>query len=271
LLTLPSKKFLAATMVEAADSDPVPATHLPPEVAPLIQELNRLLARVQKAFATQRAFIADAAHELRSPLTAVRLQLQLLDRASNGEARAEARAQLGAAVDRATHLIEQLLTLARAEPGEAPVKPLLLKLESIAAEAIAETHAFALARNIDLELQNDGQPQVLGDPASVRTLVRNLVDNAVRYTPEGGQVLVRTRATPSGATLDVIDNGPGIPPEERERSFDRFFRRAASPDGGSGLGLAIVKAIAEAHGARVALNDAPGGGLHVSVAFPPAP
>jgi two-component system OmpR family sensor kinase/two-component system sensor histidine kinase QseC len=251
--------------------DPVPATHLPPEVAPLIQELNRLLARVQKAFATQRAFIADAAHELRSPLTAVRLQLQLLDRASNGEARAEARAQLGAAVDRATHLIEQLLTLARAEPGEAPVKPLLLKLESIAAEAIAETHAFALARNIDLELQNDGQPQVLGDPASVRTLVRNLVDNAVRYTPEGGQVLVRTRATPSGATLDVIDNGPGIPPEERERSFDRFFRRAASPDGGSGLGLAIVKAIAEAHGARVALNDAPGGGLHVSVAFPPAP
>ena len=251
--------------------DPVAAEHLPPEVAPLIQELNRLLARVQKAFATQRAFIADAAHELRSPLTAVRLQLQLLDRASSGAARTEARAELGAAVDRATHLIEQLLTLARAEPGEAPVERRVVMLESVAAEAIADTHPFALARSIDLELQNDGQPRVLGDLAALRTLVRNLVDNAVRYTPEGGQVRVLTRATPSGATLAVIDNGPGIPREEHERAFDRFFRRAASPAGGTGLGLAIVKAIAEAHGATVSLNDEPGGGLHVSVAFPPPP
>jgi two-component system OmpR family sensor kinase/two-component system sensor histidine kinase QseC len=251
--------------------DPVAAARLPPEVAPLIQELNRLLARVQKAFAAQRAFIADAAHELRSPLTAVRLQLQLLDRASSDAARAEARAQLGAAVDRATHLIEQLLTLARAEPGEAPVERRVVMLEAVAAEAIADTHALALTRNIDLELQNDGQPQVLGDPAALRTLVRNLVDNAVRYTPEGGQVRIRTRATPSGATVEVIDNGPGIAREERERSFDRFFRRAASPEGGTGLGLAIVKAIAEAHGATVSLHDAPGGGLHVSVAFPLPP
>jgi signal transduction histidine kinase len=118
-------------------------------------------------------------------------------------------------------------------------------------------------------LQNDGQPQVLGDLAGLRTLIRNLVDNAVRYTPEGGRVRVRTRATPSGATLDVIDNGPGIPATERERSFDRFFRRVGSPEGGTGLGLAIVKAIAEAHGATVSLDDAPDGGLHVSVAFPP--
>ena len=247
---------------------PLALVKLPQEVAPLIYELNRLLARVESAFATQRAFIADAAHELRSPLTAVRLQLQLLDRAPDEAARSEARAHLGAAVERATHLIEQLLALARAEPRQGLAETRPVALETVAAEAIAETHAFAQTRRIEVELHAEPNVQVLGDAAALRAMVRNLVDNAARYTPEGGHVEVHTRATSAGATLEVLDTGPGIPLADRARAFDRFYRRAAAPEGGSGLGLAIVKAIVERHGATIALGDAPGGGLRVTVEFP---
>ncbi len=248
---------------------PIAATQLPEEVAPLVQELNRLLVRLDAAFQAQRTFTADAAHELRSPLTAVRLELQLLDRAPNEAARREARANLGAAVERAIHLVEQLLTLARNEPrGEqgalAPVA-----LERAAADGIADTHALALARHIDLSLESEPNTMVLGDREALRTLARNLVDNAVRYTPAGGAVQARTRRTSDGPVLEVIDSGPGIPAADRERIFDRFYRRASAPEGGSGLGLAIVKAIADRHGARIALNEPEGGGLHVIVGFPP--
>jgi signal transduction histidine kinase len=144
-------------------------------------------------------------------------------------------------------------------------------LESVAAEAITDTHAFAQSRQVELELQADPAARVHGDPASLRTLIRNLVDNAVRYTPEQGRVRVLARETPTGAVLEVIDSGPGIPATERDRIFDRFFRRAAAPEGGTGLGLAIVKAIADRHGATVALDDVPEGGLHVTVRFPLPP
>jgi signal transduction histidine kinase len=246
---------------------PIAAARLPEEVAPLVLELNRLLMRLSAAFDTQRAFIADAAHELRSPLTAVRLELQLLDRAPDEAARAQARANLGAAVERAIHLVEQLLTLARNEPrDEAELSP--TALDGPTAEGIADTHAQAAARRTDLSLEAEPNTLVLADRDALRTLVRNLVDNAVRYTPPGGQVQVRVRNTSDGAVLEVTDSGPGIPARERERAFDRFYRRAGAPEGGSGLGLAIVQAIAERHGARISLNDAPGGGLHVSVTFP---
>jgi signal transduction histidine kinase len=246
---------------------PIAVTSLPREVAPLVLELNRLLIRLHSAFQAQRAFIADAAHELRSPLTAVRLDLQLLDRAPDAAARLEARANLGAAVERAIHLVEQLLTLARNEPrdGRGDLSP--IALEIAAAEGVADTHALALARGIDLGLDAEPDVRVLGDRDALRTLVRNLVDNAVRYTPAGGRVQVRTAKTAQGAVLEVTDSGPGIPAADRERVFDRFYRRASAPQGGSGLGLAIVKAIADRHGARVTLADAPGGGLQVTVDF----
>lgn len=247
---------------------PLEAGSLPDEVAPLVHELNRLLARVDSAFATQRAFIADAAHELRSPLTAVRLQLQLLDRATDEEARREARARLGEAVDRAAHMIEQLLTLARSEPRDTVSELKPVPLETPAAEAISDTHALAQSRHIELELQAEPNVWVRGDPGALRTLARNLVDNAVRYTPEHGKVEVRVSSTNAGATLEVLDSGPGIPEADRARAFDRFYRRAAAPEGGSGLGLAIVKAIAERHGARIALDKASLGGLRVAVTFP---
>lgn len=250
--------------------DPIRVTHLPREIAPLVQELNRLLARLDVAFQTQRAFIADAAHELRSPLTAVRLELQLLERAPDEVARRAARANLAGAVERAIHLLEQLLTLARNEPRDERGEFSPVPLEAAAAEGVADTHALAQSRHIDLELESE-PVSVLGNREALRVLVRNLVDNAVRYTPEGGRVQVRTRKSVDGAVLEVSDTGPGIPPAERRRAFDRFYRRSGSPEGGSGLGLAIVKAIADRHGARVTLDEAPGGGLKVAVAFPAPP
>ena len=222
--------------------NPIAAARLPREVAPLVNELNRLLVRLHAAFQTQRAFIADAAHELRSPLTAVRLDLQLLDRAPDPAARLEPREERG-----------ELSPMA---------------LEAAAAEGITDTHAMAVVRHIDLGLEAEADTIVRGEREALRTLVRNLVDNAVRYTPPGGRVQVRTRNTPDGAVLEVADSGPGIPPSDRERAFDRFYRRAGTPEGGSGLGLAIVKAIADRHGARITLDDAPGGGLRVAVGFP---
>jgi two-component system OmpR family sensor kinase len=246
---------------------PLATERLPQEVAPLVDALNRLLLRLHAAFQAQRAFVADAAHELRSPLTAVRLELQLLDRAPDEAARREARSNLGAAVERAIHLVEQLLTLARSEPREEAGEWSRIPLEQATADGIADANSLAVARRIDLGLEAE-PAAVQGDRDALRILVRNLVDNAVRYTPEGGQVRVSIHQQAARATLEVVDTGPGIPASDRERAFDRFYRRSNAPEGGSGLGLAIVKAIADRHGAQVRLDDAPGGGLKVTVAFP---
>jgi two-component system OmpR family sensor kinase/two-component system sensor histidine kinase QseC len=249
---------------------PLAAAELPQEIEPLVSELNRLLARLQGAFEIQRAFVADAAHELRSPLTALRLQLQLLDRAPDETARAHARARLHAAVERAIHLVGQLLALARADPGEPLADFESFDLAPAVADACADVHAFAEARGTDLALESVPMA-VRGDREGLRTLARNLVDNAVRYTPAGGSVRVSVTHLDAAALLTVDDSGPGIDTAERRRAFDRFYRRATTGEQGSGLGLAIVKAIAERHGAKVELGDAPGGGLRVRVLFPPSP
>jgi signal transduction histidine kinase len=263
-------RFVAAEVQrrDARTLAPLGTDNLPREIAPLVGGLNRLLDRLRRAFAAQRAFISDAAHELRSPLTALRLQLQLLDRAPDETERLEARERLGAAVERAIHLVEQLLALARSEPQEAAVDLEKVDLAAAAAEGIRDTHDLALARRIDLGLEAAPGLFILGDREALRTLVRNLVDNAVRYTPAGGTVQVRCRSSAQHALLEVSDSGPGIPAAEKERVFDRFYRRAASQEQGTGLGLAIVKAIAERHNARIDLDEAPGGGLHVVVGFP---
>ena len=250
---------------------PLKTGNLPVEIEPLVRELNRLLERLQGAFAVQRAFVSDAAHELRSPLMALRLELQLLDRAPDEAARVEARGRLGAAVERAIHLVEQLLALARSEPQETTADFGTVDLSAAAAEGIRDTHALALSRSIDLGLEAPPTVLVRGDPEALRVLVRNLVDNAVRYTPPHGSVQVRVRSTPKEAVLEVADTGPGIPAPDRERVFDRFYRRAAAQESGTGLGLAIVKAIADRHDARVVLGESPGGGLHATVSFSSAP
>jgi signal transduction histidine kinase len=247
---------------------PLATDRLPQEIQPLAAELNRLLARLHEAFEIQRAFIADAAHELRSPLTVLRLQLQLLDRAPDDAARRAARDSLGAAVERAIHLVEQLLTLARSDPGGTAGNFELLDLAAAAAQALADTHASAAARHIDLSLEHEGAVPVKGDREALRTLARNLIDNAVRYTPPGGSVRVRCHTAGAAALLEVIDTGPGIAAADRARVFDRFYRRANANETGTGLGLAIVKAIATQHGAQVILDNASPGGLHVTVSFP---
>jgi signal transduction histidine kinase len=266
-------RFVAAEVQrrDARTLAPLGTDHLPREIEPLVYELNRLLERLRQAFAAQRAFISDAAHELRSPLTALRLQLQLLDRAPDETERLEARARLGAAVERAIHLVEQLLTLARSEPQDAAMELENVDLAAAAADAIKDTHDLALARKIDVGLEAPPGLNVQGDREALRTLVRNLVDNAVRYTPPGGTVQVRCWSAAQRAQLEVSDTGPGIPPGEKKRVFDRFYRRAAAQEDGTGLGLAIVKAIAERHGAQIDLGEAPGGGLRVAVSFPLAP
>lgn len=253
---------------DARSLTPLATHNLPEEIEPLVSELNRLLARLQRAFSVQRAFISDAAHELRSPLTALRLQLQLLDRAPDEAARLEALGRLGAAVERAIHLVEQLLALARSEPQEMTPDFAVVDLSAVAAEGVSDSHELALSRHIDLGLEAVPDVVVRGDRDALRVLVRNLVDNAVRYTPSYGSVQVRCLATATETVLEVTDTGPGIAVADRERVFDRFYRRAAAEESGSGLGLAIVKAIAERHGAHIVLDDAPGGGLRAGVHFP---
>ena len=229
--------------------------------------LNALLQRLGQSLDTQRAFVADAAHELRSPLTALKLQLQLLKRAGSDAERGVAAEALAAGIDRAARLVEQLLTLARTEPGAAvtPLQP--LDLSELVREAVADTVPLALARGTQFELQADAPVPIDGDRAALSALVRNLADNAVRYSPPGARVELRVSAHHGVATLQVDDAGPGIPPAERERVFDRFYRRGQSDEPGTGLGLAIVRGVAQRHGATVALDDSALGGLRVTLRF----
>lgn len=261
--------LVKARQVDALD--PLPDERLPEEVRPLVGALNDLLVRLGSALDRERAFMADAAHELRTPLTALHLQIGTLARAANDAERNEAMEQLSAGMQRAIRLVEQMLSLARQEPrAERP--RVQVPLLDVARDVVAELVPLADAKQIDLGISGSQPEVVLGDPDALRTLTRNLVDNAVRYTPAGGRVDVSVESTagaPARAVLKVVDNGPGIPPEERVRVLDRFYRRPGTSPPGSGLGMAIVKAIADAHGATLALATAPeGGGLAVSVTFP---
>ena len=260
--------------------EPLAERDLPAEVQPLVRALNGLLDRLGEALAAQRTFIADAAHELRTPLTAVHLQAQLAERATTDADRSKALADLKSGLDRATRLSEQLLTLARTEPGvETPDRPAAnVDLAHSAREAIAELAPLAAEKSIDLGLSAGGAAMVRGDAEALRTLLSNLIDNAVRYTPRDGRVDVAVQSEGDRVAVSVRDNGPGIAPADRMRVFDRFYRgqpvgepgengKAASVRG-SGLGLAIVKRIADRHGAEITLGEGlDGRGLGVTVRF----
>ena len=251
--------------------DALSATQLPDEVQPLVLALNDLLGRLRAALERERAFMADAAHELRTPLTALHLQMGMLARASGEAERESAMRTLSAGVQRAIRLIEQMLALARQEPRAESLR-VSVRLDELAREIVAELVPLADAGGIDLGVAAAQPATVAADSEALRTLLRNLVDNAVRYTPPGGRVDVTVDSTAAGPRLTVTDDGPGIPPDERRRVFDRFYRRAGTSPTGSGLGLAIVKAIADAHGASVTLGDgADGKGLAVTVTFRAAP
>jgi two-component system OmpR family sensor kinase len=256
---------------QADDLSPVSDTGLPDEVRPLVQELNLLFGRVRTAFEAQQNFVADAAHELRTPLAALRLQAQSLDRADTPEARQVAVGRLTAGIDRATRLVEQLLILARqeataAEGTAAKTRP--VDLADLARRTAADLASVAAAKGVDLGLQQADPASVDGQPDALQILLRNLVDNAVKYTPGGGTVDISVLSGAGTVAVQVEDSGPGIPPDERERVFDRFYRVAGSEAAGSGLGLAIIKAIAERHGAVLTLGSSERlGGLMATVTF----
>jgi two-component system OmpR family sensor kinase/two-component system sensor histidine kinase QseC len=240
---------------------------LPEEVSPLVGALNGLLARLGQTLETQRAFLSDAAHELRSPLTALKLQIESLRRASDDAARQQAVVSLADGIDRAARIVEQLLQLARSEPGAQAPAMVPLDLRELVRQAVADTAPYALSRGSRFELEAEAPVTVHGEKNALSALVRNLADNAVRYYPPGTQVVLRVLQEGGAPVLQVDDAGPGIPPEERERVFDRFYRRAAGGEEGTGLGLAIVKSVAQRHGATVQLAGSPLGGLRVTVRF----
>ena len=246
---------------------PLPGQGLPAELAPLVNALNELLQRLASALDVQRAFVADAAHELRSPLTALKLQLRLLERADDAATRDAAVKTLGDGIDRTAWLVEQLLALARNEPGAPPLPFSRVDLAEIARKALAATVPQALARGSELELQADRPVLLDGDTVSLTVMVRNLVDNALRHSPPGTRIEVHITLEAGAPTLVVDDAGPGIPAEEREHVFDRFYRRENSAAEGSGLGLAIVRTVAQRHRATVTLGESPLGGLRATVRF----
>ncbi len=252
--------------------EPFPEAGVPAEVAPLVRSLNALLGRLRVALEAQRAFVADAAHGLRTPLAALKLQVQLAERAADEAQRASALSDVRAGLERATHVAQQLLTLAREEPGVPPAAPAgPVALGEVVGAVVADLALLAEGKGIDLGATAvDERARVPGDAAALRTLLANLVDNAIRYTPRGGRVDVSAGLDGGRPYLEVSDSGPGIPPAERGRVFDRFYRRGGTGEPGTGLGLAIVEAIARRHGAEVVLGDAPGGGLAARVAFPEA-
>ncbi len=251
------------------DLTPLPLQGTPTEVLPLIHALNSLLVRLGKSLESQRSFVADAAHELRTPLTALALQAQLIGRAKDAAERSDALADLKAGLQRATHLVEQLLTLARSEPGgdERRFKP--VNLSDLASIVSSRYLTLAEANGLDLGIAVENKQAVVpGESTALETLLANLLENAIHYTPRGGCIDVSTGTTADSVWLEVTDTGPGIPAEERERVFDRFYRQIGTDRSGTGLGLAIVKAIAERHGATLRLADVPTGGLRVRVLFP---
>jgi two-component system OmpR family sensor kinase len=257
---------------QADDLSPVSENGLPDEVQPLVRELNLLFGRVRTAFDAQQHFVADAAHELRTPLAALKLQAQSLDRAADPDARKVAVARLTAGIDRATRLVEQLLVLARQEASAAGgVATQPVDIGGLARRTVADMASLAQAKGVDLGLQQADAASVQGQPEALNILLRNLVDNAVKYTPAGGTVDMAVRSTPGGVVVTVEDSGPGIPAEERVRVFDRFYRIAGSEAAGSGLGLAIIKSIAQRHGAGLVLGQSERlGGLAATVTFPAA-
>jgi two-component system OmpR family sensor kinase len=252
--------------------EPLPDSRLPLEVQPLVRALNGLLERLAVALDTQKAFVADAAHELRTPLAAVQIQVQLVSRAHDEAERREALDDLQAGVTRATRLAEQLLALARSEPdGHAATSA--VDLDALVHECVTAYLPLAQERGVDLGIEASEPATVAGDTEALRVMLNNLIDNATKYTPGGGRVDVCLRVEDGRPVVQIADSGPGIPPGERGRVFDRFYRvgagvsRARTDVSGSGLGLAIVRRIALQHHAAVTLDDSPAGGLQVSVRF----
>ena len=254
---------------QADDLSELDERDLPDEIHPLVHELNLLFHRLSQAFDAQKNFVADAAHELRSPLAALKLQVQGLRRAADDAARDIAIHRLNAGIDRATRLVEQLLVLARQQSNSAlGAKSSPVDLTALVQLSMADAAGAAVLRQIDLGLVQADPSIVMGHEEALRILLRNLLDNAIKYTPVGGTVNLAIRSNEEKTLLTVEDSGPGIAAEDRQRVLDRFYRVAGTEGGGSGLGLAIVKTIADLHNATLTIDSSGSlGGLRATVIF----
>ncbi len=251
--------------------EPVDLEEVPEEIKPVIDELNKLFYRLKEGFEREKRFAADAAHELRTPLAALKAQAQVALNINNIEEKNQALQKLIASVNRSTHIVQQLLTMSRLVPeanfaeGQETVN-----LTKLTREILAMIALNAVEKHIELEfVKEDKIPNITGNATALGILIRNLVDNAIRYSNEYGQVFVRLKKATNQVILEVEDNGPGIPKKFQSRVFERFFRVLGNKSPGSGLGLAIVQQICELHGGTVAL-DSPkeGTGLIVRIFLP---
>lgn len=243
----------------------------PSELVPLVATLNALFSRIDRLIEGQRRFTADAAHELRTPITAVGLFAQLAGKAAEA---GQTDALLGyvsnieSSCKRANAMIEQLLTLARLDPENQPQK-IELALHDLVRDTVADFSTMAEVLGIDLGLEACEAVKVIGDAAELRILINNLIGNALHYTPSGGRIDVALRWREKRACLIIDDTGPGLPPEELERVFERFHRLATQDKPGSGLGLSIVQRVAQRYGLTVHLENRTEGGLRAVVVWPP--
>lgn len=250
--------------------EPVQLTEIPNEIKPLVGELNQLFIRLKLAFERNKRFSADAAHELKTPLAALKTHVQVALKAEDEAERKKALQKVIESVDRSSHVVAQLLTLSRLGEEEtlSDVKP--LDLHKLATEILAYLAPHALEKDIDLEfLPAPPEATIFGNDTAIGILIRNIVDNAIRYTPPKGEVKVQILDTGTQIIFRVTDTGSGIPAELRERVFERFYRILGTKASGSGLGLAIVSQIAALHHCNIELNTPESGvGLQFDVAFP---
>ncbi|NMG73232.1 sensor histidine kinase [Aromatoleum diolicum] len=252
------------------DLSPIVAASAPEEVRPLIVAFNDMMARLEENLQAQQRFIADAAHQMRTPLTGLRMQTELALLETDPEALRGSLSRIAQSTERASHLINQLLSLARAEASFEKLYAVeQVDLRPLVRDVAQDLFPRAQEKDIDLGVEGTSEPLIVeGNPVLLREMIKNLVDNAIKYTPAGGRVTARTRH--AGAPIfEVEDTGVGIPEADRERVFERFYRVLGSGEDGSGLGLPIVREIAELHRATVALNPNPAGvGTVVQVVFP---
>jgi two-component system sensor histidine kinase QseC len=248
--------------------EPVADNPVPEEVKPLVSALNGLFKRLRWAFEKEHRFTADAAHELRTPLAGLRTQAEVARRATDDSQREQALDKVIEGVDRTGHLVTQLLTMARLDPEVGLQASVPVDLCKLTSKVMAELADGALANDIELELKDRCQARIRGNPDILASLVRNLLDNAIRYTEPRGHVLVTLTSSADKATLIVEDSGPGIPEDEHEKVFDRFYRGSESTASGSGLGMSIVRRIADLHNATITLDRSRYDGLAVRVTFP---
>lgn len=261
------------------DLSPIDARQVPEEISPLVGSLNDMLERLSQTIDIQKRFIADAAHQMKTPLAGMRMQSELALRQRDPNEIHRSLEQLAKSSESATRLVNQLLALARAEnQPQAGLAFEQLDLAELARECVHDWVGASLAQRIDLGFESPPHPvRIRGNALMLRELLSNLIDNALRYTPAGGSVTVRVRADDAARLLEVEDTGPGIPAAERAHVFDRFYRVLGSGVPGSGLGLAIVREIAQQHDAEVDLFDNPRSyaqknpGCLFRVSFPPPP